>query len=68
TMDHPYYPKYAMTAAAAVDGTSDKFVVDGHTAAAALLPEIANELHGLRAIPVEQRLAARLDRYRRIGL
>jgi acetyl-CoA carboxylase carboxyl transferase subunit beta len=29
---------------------------------------IANELHGLRAIPVEQRLDARLARYRRIGL
>ncbi|MDV3129839.1 acetyl-CoA carboxyl transferase [Mycobacterium sp. 21AC1] len=29
---------------------------------------IATELHGLRAVPGEQRLAARLDRYRRIGL
>jgi acyl-CoA carboxylase subunit beta len=29
---------------------------------------IANELHGLRATPDDERLAARLDRYRRIGL
>jgi acetyl-CoA carboxylase carboxyl transferase subunit beta len=29
---------------------------------------IANELHGLRATPDDQRLAARLARYRRIGL
>jgi hypothetical protein len=41
TMDHPYYPKYAMTAAAAVDGTSDPVVVVGHSAAGALLPAIA---------------------------
>ncbi|AFM19088.1 acetyl-CoA carboxylase beta subunit [Mycolicibacterium chubuense NBB4] len=29
---------------------------------------IAAELHGLRSVPGEQRLAARLERYRRIGL
>jgi acetyl-CoA carboxylase carboxyl transferase subunit beta len=29
---------------------------------------IANELHGLRAVPDDERLAARLARYRRIGL
>ena len=29
---------------------------------------IANELHRLRSVPDEQRLAARFDRYRRIGL
>ena len=29
---------------------------------------IANELHGLRAIPDDQRLDTRLTRYRRIGL
>ncbi|CAN3130716.1 carboxyl transferase domain-containing protein [Mycobacterium sp. smrl_JER01] len=33
-----------------------------------LSASIATELHRLRAIPDEQRLAARLDRYRRIGL
>jgi acetyl-CoA carboxylase carboxyl transferase subunit beta len=29
---------------------------------------IANELHALRSMPDEQRLRARLTRYRRIGL
>ena len=29
---------------------------------------IAGELHGLRSTPDEQRLAARFERYRRIGL
>jgi len=29
---------------------------------------LAAELHALRAVPAEQRLAARVDRYRRIGL
>jgi acetyl-CoA carboxylase carboxyl transferase subunit beta len=29
---------------------------------------IANELHSLRSVPDGQRLTARLDRYRRIGL
>jgi len=29
---------------------------------------IAVELHGLRGVPAEQRVAARLQRYRRIGL
>lgn len=41
TMDRPYYPKYAMTAAAAADDTSDTVVVLGHSAAGALLPAIA---------------------------
>ena len=40
-MGQPYYPKYAMAAAAAVDGTSDPVVVVGHSAAGALLPAIA---------------------------
>lgn len=35
---------------------------------ARLSAAIATELHGLRAVPGEQRLQARLDRYRRIGL
>jgi len=29
---------------------------------------IANELHNLRSVPGQERLAARLVRYRRIGL
>jgi Alpha/beta hydrolase family len=41
TMDHPYYPKYAMAATAAADGTSGPVVVVGHSAAGALLPAIA---------------------------
>jgi hypothetical protein len=41
TMGRPYYPKYAMAAAAAVDGSSDPVIVLGHSAAGALLPAIA---------------------------
>ena len=35
---------------------------------ARLSATIAVELHRLRSVPAEQRLAARLERYRRIGL
>jgi pimeloyl-ACP methyl ester carboxylesterase len=41
TVDPPYYPKYATTAAAAVNGSSDPVVVVGHSAAGALLPAVA---------------------------
>jgi alpha/beta hydrolase family protein len=41
TMSGPYYPKYAMAAAASVDGESGTIVVVGHSAAGALLPAIA---------------------------
>jgi pimeloyl-ACP methyl ester carboxylesterase len=41
TMCQPYYPKYAVAAAAAVDDTADTVVVVGHSAAGALLPAIA---------------------------
>jgi pimeloyl-ACP methyl ester carboxylesterase len=37
----PYYPKYAMAAAAAVDGGVDPIVLVGHSAAGALLPAVA---------------------------
>ena len=41
TMDPPFYPKYATTAAAGVDASSDPVVVIGHSAAGALLPAVA---------------------------
>jgi pimeloyl-ACP methyl ester carboxylesterase len=41
TMEPPFYPKYAVAAAAAVNDTSDTVVVVGHSAAGALLPAIA---------------------------
>jgi hypothetical protein len=41
TVTPPYYPKYAMAAAAAVDDGTDRVVVVGHSAAGALLPAIA---------------------------
>ena len=41
TMAPPFYPKYAVAAAAAVNDTSDTVVVVGHSAAGALLPAIA---------------------------
>jgi hypothetical protein len=41
TMYQPYYPKYAVAAAAAADDISDHVVVVGHSAAGALLPAIA---------------------------
>jgi pimeloyl-ACP methyl ester carboxylesterase len=41
TTDPPYYPKYAMAAAAAAGDTSDTVVLVGHSAAGALLPAIA---------------------------
>jgi hypothetical protein len=47
TMDPPFYPKYATTAAAGVEESSDPVVVIGHSAAGALLPAIA-EAVGVR--------------------
>ena len=41
TMGQPYYPKYAVAAAAAVNGIPGPVVVVGHSAAGALLPAIA---------------------------
>jgi pimeloyl-ACP methyl ester carboxylesterase len=41
TMGRPYYPKYAVAAAAAVDDETGPIVVVGHSAAGALLPAIA---------------------------
>jgi len=41
TAGPPYYPKYAVAAAAAVDEGTDPVVVVGHSAAGALLPAIA---------------------------
>jgi Alpha/beta hydrolase family len=46
TMDRPYYPKYATTAAAAVDDQTEPVVVVGHSAAGALLPAIAEAVGG----------------------
>jgi pimeloyl-ACP methyl ester carboxylesterase len=42
TMCGPYYPKYAMAAAAAVDEETGPVVVVGHSAAGALLPAMAD--------------------------
>jgi hypothetical protein len=44
TMNPPYYPKYAIAAAAAVDDTAGPVVVVGHSAAGALLPAIAEAI------------------------
>jgi alpha/beta hydrolase family protein len=41
SMGRPYYPKYAKTAATAVDGISDTVILVGHSAAGALLPAVA---------------------------
>lgn len=41
TTGPPYYPKYAKSAAAAVDDSADAVVVIGHSAAGALLPAVA---------------------------
>jgi len=41
TTGPPYYSKYAIAAAAAVDGGTDPVVLVGHSAAGALLPAIA---------------------------
>lgn len=46
TTGPPYYPKYAMAAATAVDDGAEPIVVVGHSAAGALLPAIAEAVGG----------------------